>query len=37
MVLFRKTFLQALLLLIVNGFFSLGVAWLIGKIIVWLA
>jgi len=35
MALFRKTFLQALLLLVVNGFFSLGVAWLIGKLVVW--
>jgi hypothetical protein len=36
MALFRKTFLQALVLLVVNGLFSVGVAWLIGKLVVWL-
>jgi hypothetical protein len=33
MVLFQKTFLQALLLLVINGLFSLGVGWLIGRIL----
>ena len=33
MVLFQKTFLQALLLLVINGLFSLGVAWVIGRVL----
>ena len=33
MALFQKTFLQALLLLIVNGVFSLGIGWVIGKVL----
>jgi hypothetical protein len=33
MVLFQKTFLQALLLLVINGLFSLGVGWVIGRIL----
>ncbi len=32
--LFRKTLWQSFLLLLVNGLFSLRVAWLIGKILV---
>jgi hypothetical protein len=33
MVLLQKSFLQALLLLIINGLFSLGVMWVIGRIL----
>jgi len=33
MLLFQKTFLQALLLLIINGLFSIGVWWLLDKVL----
>jgi hypothetical protein len=33
MVLFRKTFLQALLLLVINGLFSIGIGWVIGRVV----
>ncbi|HJZ90451.1 MAG TPA: hypothetical protein VKE40_06230 [Gemmataceae bacterium] len=33
MVLFEKTFLQALLLLVINGLFSLAVVWVIGRVL----
>ena len=33
MALFQKTFLQALLLLVINGLFSRGVAWVIARVL----
>jgi hypothetical protein len=33
MVLFQKTFLQALLLLVINGVFSLGVGWALERVL----
>ena len=33
MALFQKTFVQALLLVIINGLFSMGVWWVIGKVL----
>src|SRR5262249_61339204 len=32
MALFQKTFLQTLLLLLINGIFSLGIAWVIAQV-----